>query len=443
MIVRLPEGLSSMPKKERLSSGVSHLDRLLGGLFIGDNVVWHDDSGNLASAFCMNFLESSLLLEKPVIYVSFDRSPKNLLNKLGTIAESSNLNILDGFTCGKGASSPIFMRFYEEPDPERICSVIRMEKPRDMEYVMDALYGLHESMEGDVRLIFESLTGMQKIWGGEDAVVKFYSHSCPRLYELDTIAYWILEKLAHSQRLRAQINQIAQVAIELSIKRGTTTLTILKAEQRGTEDMHESHRYWTKDLNITFEGDKYGAPRLNLGLRVRELRNKRGYSQGELAKLVGVTPSTISQVEANIIYPSLPALLKIAEVLSVDITSLFQQVAELEKRIIFPAAEAVTVGFRDLPKGSLEGYLLTPPDFGAKMEAYLIEIMPNKDLPAHFFFHKGEEMGYLLSGRLRMSLNKATFTVRSGDVIYLTSEMPTEWRNPGPKIARLLWIKCK
>ncbi len=334
MIVRLPEGLSSMPKKERLSSGVSHLDRLLGGLFIGDNVVWHDDSGNLASAFCMNFLESSLLLEKPVIYVSFDRSPKNLLNKLGVIAESSKLTILDGFTCGKGASSPIFMRFYEEPDPERICSVIRMEKPRDMEYVMDALYGLHESMEGDVRLIFESLTGMQKIWGGEEAIVKFYSHSCPRLYELDTIAYWILEKLAHSQRLRAQINQIAQVAIELSIKRGTTTLTILKAEHRDTEDMHESHRYWTKDLNITFEGEKHGVPRLNLGLRIKELRNKRGFSQGELAKLVGVTPSTISQVEANIIYPSLPALLKIAEVLSVDIASLFQQVAEKEGRDI-------------------------------------------------------------------------------------------------------------
>jgi transcriptional regulator with XRE-family HTH domain len=443
MIVHLPQGLSSMAKKVRLSSGVSHLDRLLGGLFIGDNVVWHDDSGNLASAFCMNFLESSLLLEKPVIYVSFDRSPKNLLDKLGTIAESSNLTILDGFTCGKGASSPIFMRFYEEPDPERICSVIRMEKPREMECVIDVLYGLHESMEGDVRLIFESLTGMQKIWGGEEAVVKFYSHSCPRLYELDTIAYWILEKLAHSQRLRAQINQIAQVAIELSIKRGTTTLTILKAENRDTEDIHESHRYWTKDLNITFEGDKHGAPRLNLGLRIKELRNKRGFSQGELAKLVGVTPSTISQVEANIIYPSLPALLKIAEVLSVDITSLFQRVAELEKRIIFPAAEAVTVGFRDLPKGSLEGYLLTPPDFGAKMEAYLIEIMPNENLPAHFFFHKGEEMGYLLSGRLRMSLNKTTFTVRAGDVIYLTSEMPTEWRNPGPKTARLLWIKCK
>jgi quercetin dioxygenase-like cupin family protein len=151
----------------------------------------------------------------------------------------------------------------------------------------------------------------------------------------------------------------------------------------------------------------------------------------------------VSQVEANIIYPSLPGLLKMAEVLSVEISSLFQQALELEKRIIFPAAEAVSVGFPDLPKGSVEGTLLTPPDFAGKMEPYIIEIEPNRDLPAHFFIHKGEEMGYLLSGKLRMSLNKATYTLRSGDVIYLTSEMPSQWRNPGPNVAKLLWIKSQ
>ena len=430
-------------KRTRVSSGVSQLDRLLGGLFIGDNVVWHDDSGNLASAFCLNFLQTSLALQKPVIYISFDRSPKNLLDKLGRLAESPGLTILDGFTCGKGATSPIFMKFYEEPDPEQLCQVNMINKPRNMDHVIETLYGLHETMHGDVRLIFESMTGMQKIWGGEKAILKFYSHSCPRLYELNTIAYWIMEKLAHSPPLRAQINQIAQVAIDLSIKRGTTTLTILKAEHRGTEDTHEPHRYWAKDLTITFEGEKHGAARLNLGLRIKELRIKRGLSQAELAKLVGVTPSTISQVEANIIYPSLPALLKMAEVLSVDITSLFQQAIELEKRIIFPAAEAVSVGFPDLPKGSLEGKLLAPPDFGGKMEPYIIEIEPNRDLPTHFFIHKGEEMGYLLSGKLRMSINKATYTIRSGDVVYLTSDMPSQWRNPGPNVAKLLWIKSK
>ncbi|MDF1594290.1 MAG: hypothetical protein P1P89_22490 [Desulfobacterales bacterium] len=46
-------------KKYRVSSGVSQLDRLLNGLFIGDNVVWYDDAGSLASVFCHNFMQVS------------------------------------------------------------------------------------------------------------------------------------------------------------------------------------------------------------------------------------------------------------------------------------------------------------------------------------------------------------------------------------------------
>ncbi len=65
------------------------------------------------------------------------------------------------------------------------------------------------------------------------------AHSCPRLYELNTVAYWIVAKEAHTPKLRARINQIAQVAIELSIKRGTTFLNILKADRRGTDNLHK------------------------------------------------------------------------------------------------------------------------------------------------------------------------------------------------------------
>jgi transcriptional regulator with XRE-family HTH domain len=432
-----------MAEKIRVSSGVTELDRLLGGLYIGDNVVWHDDSGSLALPFCLNFVQTCLYQKKPIIYVSFDRSPKNLIDKLGALAESPNLTILDGFTCGKGECTPVFMKFYEESDLERLDQVQMIEKPRDMDHFKKALYGLLETMEGDVRLVFESMTGMQKIWGGEDAIVEFYAHSCPRLYELDTIAFWIMEKLAHTQEARAQINQIAQVAIDLSIKRGTSSISILKAEGRGTEDTHKPHRYWVKDLTITFESEKRGTEQPNLGARIKDIRTKRGWSQKELAKMVGVSPSTISQVEANIIYPSLPALFKMAEVLSVSIGSIFEQAVDFRKRFVFPSAEAIDVNFPNMPKSSMEGRLLSPPDFDSTIEPYLIEIMPKQELLSHFFIHKGDEMGYLLSGKLRVTLGNATYTIRAGDTICLTSEIPTHWKNPGKNVARLLWVKSK
>jgi transcriptional regulator with XRE-family HTH domain len=284
---------------------------------------------------------------------------------------------------------------------------------------------------------------MQEQWGGEDHILNFYSHSCPRLYELRTIAYWVLEKRAHTPRLRAQINQIAQVAIDLSVRRGKTSLTILKAEKRDLDTLNKPYSYWAKDLSIAFESDKAAFRQHDLGLRLKELRMRHGLSQTELAKLVGVTPSTISQVESNLIYPSLPALLKMAEVLSVEVSAFFQESTQSRKRVVFSGTEAIDVKFPDLPSGNVLGKLLTPVDFESKAVPYLLEIPSKRGIPSHFFIHKGEEMGYVLSGKLQLKVDQAVHTVRQGDVIYLTSEMPSLWKNPGPNPAKLLWIKVR
>ncbi|NTU48240.1 MAG: cupin domain-containing protein, partial [Syntrophobacteraceae bacterium] len=40
-------------------------------------------------------------------------------------------------------------------------------------------------------------------------------------------------------------------------------------------------------------------------------------------------------------------------------------------------------------------------------------------------------------------LDKAVYNLRPGDTVYLTSEMPSQWKNPGPAVAKLLWVKIK
>lgn len=426
-----------------ISSGINQLDTLLGGLRIGDNVVWYDNAGSLAPVFYLNFIKASQTENKSIIYLNFDRSIKNLLEQLGPLADYKMMTILDCFTFGKGEGAEVFLKFYEENGLNNDCQVIRIDEPRNADHVTGAFYGLHKTMEGDVRFVFDSLTGMQELWGGEDQILRFYSHSCPRLYELNTVAYWVVEKEAHSQRLRAHINKIAQVAIDLSLKRGKTSLTLVKAENRNLETLNEPFNYWTKDLTVTFDSKKRLFGRIDLGIRLKDLRKKRGLSQTDLAKLVGVTPSTISQIESNQIYPSLPGLLKIAETLSVEITSFFHEPKGITKQVVFSASEGVDLQFTHLPKESIKGKLVTPVDFNLKAEPYLIEIPPEKNLSAHFFIHKGEEMGYLLSGKLQLQLERAAYTVQAGDVVSLTSEMPLCWKNPGPEPARLLWIKVK
>ena len=433
-----------MDKKLQISSGVRQLDHLLEGLYIGDNVVWHDDAGSLASIFCLNFIQISEEQNKPIIYVSFDRSPRNLMDRLGQLVHYPQLTILDCFTFGKGAGSAVFLKFYKEIEANPPCHIIPVENPRDQKQVMESLYNVHAPMQGDVRLVFESLTGMADLWEKEEQVLQFYSHSCPRLYELNTVAYWILEKKAHTSRFRAQINQIAQVAVELSIKRGTTSLTILKAEKRNMESFQKPHNYWIRNKEITFDPEKRLRGGIDLGRRIKELRVKKGFSQTDLAQLVGVTPSTISQIESNAIFPSLPGLLKMAEILSVEVSSFFQGQTSRRKRIIFPAGEALEVKLGDLSEGKLRATLLIPVDLETKVEPYLIEIPPGQTIPSHFFIHKGEEMGYLLTGELQVKLDdNETYFLGVGEVICLQTEVPQEWKNTTRDSARLLWIKIK
>jgi transcriptional regulator with XRE-family HTH domain len=359
------------------------------------------------------------------------------------LAASDRLILIDCFTYGKGAGSTVFLKFYEDKVSPWPCQIVCVEDPKNTHNVMEIFYNVHAKLKGDVRFIFESLTGMQELWQGEDQILNFYAHSCPRLYELNTVAYWLIEKRAQSARLRAQINQIAQVVIDLSVKRGKTALTLIKAEKRHLPSPNTPYDYWAKDMQVSFEAESHPVSRIDVGSRLKELRTLQGLSQSDLARRVGVTASTISQVEGNLIYPSLPALLKLAEVLDIEVGQLFQDPKVTGNKIHFTAGDATRVRSPGFPQGQIAGKRLIPLKMNTDAEPYLIEIPPGITLPSHFFFHKGQEFGYLLSGELHLTVNAADYTLKPGELVYLTSEMPGQWINPGPETARLLWCNIK
>jgi transcriptional regulator with XRE-family HTH domain len=285
---------------------------------------------------------------------------------------------------------------------------------------------------------------MQDLWGGEEQVMKFYARTCPRLYELDTIAYWIVEKSAHSSRLKANINKIAQVAIDLSVKNSKPALKILKAEKRTSRFLNEPQSFVCEEGEIVFDLPKPLPERLDLGGKIKAMRKKQGLSQKELAEKTGVTPSSISQVEKNLIYPSIPALFRLAESLSVEVGYFFEGLEAGQPGYVFRGSEGVTAGLDGPSKALVEGTRLLPPgmrDTGA--EPYLLKINPKSKLTGHFFNHKGEEMGYILSGTLALWVNGQRQEAGVGDLIYLQKHTPEQWENDGEAVAEVLWLKIR
>lgn len=57
--------------------------------------------------------------------------------------------------------------------------------------------------------------------------------------------------------------------------------------------------------------------------RVRELREKKGWSQGELADLLDVSRQTVNAIETEKYDPSLPLAFKIARLFNMRIETIF------------------------------------------------------------------------------------------------------------------------
>ncbi|MGD9186280.1 MAG: cupin domain-containing protein, partial [Desulfobacterales bacterium] len=74
---------------------------------------------------------------------------------------------------------------------------------------------------------------------------------------------------------------------------------------------------------------------------------------------------------------------------------------------------------------------------------YLIEIPARTTLPFHFFVHKGEEFGYVLAGDLQIKIGSSLKKMTAGDVVYLTTDIPTQWKNIGTDTARMIWVNIK
>lgn len=57
--------------------------------------------------------------------------------------------------------------------------------------------------------------------------------------------------------------------------------------------------------------------------RVKDVRGERGWSQGELARRLGVSRQTINAVETDKYDPSLPLALRMAKLFGIAVDSLF------------------------------------------------------------------------------------------------------------------------
>jgi len=414
-----------------ITSGINDLDNLLESLYVGDNVVWEVEAGTSYDVFVFNFIERSFFENQNIIYVSFNKSPHSIFQQLGEISPQKNFVLLDCFTSGKGKNDRTFVKFYEN---YLGTNVIRVDNPRDIAHFTTVLNSIEENLPSGTRYIFDSLTGMQDLWGDENSTYKFFTYLCPLLYDLGTVAYWILEKEAHSQTFKANLRHITQVVLDLYKRKDKLYIKALKLEGRQSREAFKPHPYEIDGKRISIVPIRK-EPSLEIGTKIRETRIKFGMSQKELAEKVDLTPSFISQLENNQISPSLSSFMQICNALGVSLAEILEE-KKYEEEKWFIKREKVFSNL-SIHENGLKGFEIIK---NGNMSGTLIVLNPNTKIEKDFTPAGVKKLIYVLRGNISVVINGKGKILGSGDSIYLREEVPSLWKNEGGEKAELLLL---
>lgn len=417
---------------EKVSTGIPSLDPIIDSIYVGDNVVWEVEAGTLYHVFIKSFVRQSFAEQQHVVYISFNRSPQSVLQKISDVIDYGRFTFVDCFTAGKGKNDATFKKFYDKV-PQGL-NIIRVERPKNVDEVTQIINDLEDKLPPGARSIFDSLTGMQDLWVSEDETYRFFTYMCPRLYDLGTVAYWILEKDAHSPKFKANLRHITQVVLDLSKRREKLYLKALKLDSRQEREGFKPHMYSVDGETITVSSLRKEAAH-DIGSKIREARLRQNMSQKELADKVGLTPSFISQLENNQISPSLNSFLLLCSSLGVS-PGLFLDGDHQDMSRWFISRHDVQARAVALAEGVTSSLVLDDERFSVRM----IVFAPNAELNRHFSAHGKPELFHVAEGILHVTVGGKEQKLIAGDSISITDQIPSAWRSEGGEAARLMAV---
>ncbi len=198
-------------KDERwVSGGVAGLDALIDGFRLGDNVVWQVDTLETYRHFAHAFFRQAVRDQRTFIYIRFGAHAPILASQPGMVIESFDPR--DGFDVFSAQVNRIITHWGAR-----------------------AFY------------VFDNLSGLVDWWATDELLASFFRATCPYLFELDTVAYFALERDHHSDEAVRIIRDTTQVLIDSIVLDEALHVRPLKVWQRHSPQMFLPHRVEAED----------------------------------------------------------------------------------------------------------------------------------------------------------------------------------------------------
>jgi len=175
------------------------------------------------------------------------------------------------------------------------------------------------------------------------------------------------------------------------------------------------------------------APSVNVGNRLRELREERKVSMRGLAAKSGLSANALSMIERGKTSPSVSTLYKLSEAMGVDITAFFGAPLERLPIVFMKAEERPRVAFQ---RGVWED--LGGANFIGRMEPFILTLENGGGSGPNSMLHSGHEFVFCLRGTLEYQVENQVFLLEPGDSLIFAAKLRHRWRNPGNTVVNAL-----
>jgi transcriptional regulator with XRE-family HTH domain len=178
-----------------------------------------------------------------------------------------------------------------------------------------------------------------------------------------------------------------------------------------------------------------------IGLRIRAARQLRKLTLQQLGSDTELSAAYLSRIERGETATSIANLIVIATRLDVPLRDLFEDNNEAYVPKYYTVSrKAERTPSSQVAANGYDYHWLSADLTEPKLSAFVLEFPVTSDTDVKLLTHEGEEVLYILEGRIEFQIGSDRLVLETGDCVHLVGEKPHMGRNIGMKPARMLMV---